>query len=84
MNVAIAEEREWDPLLISLVRFAELYARPVSIDALISGLPIKPGRAGPELFSIDGSKGLFSRVAKRAGFSSRLVKRELDDISNLL
>lgn len=74
----------YDPLLECLVVFAKLFNRPVSIDALISGLPIEPGKPGPEMFSIHSSKGLFSRVAKRAGFATRLIKRDLVDLSGLL
>ncbi|MGB5276096.1 MAG: type I secretion system permease/ATPase [Gammaproteobacteria bacterium] len=76
--------RYYDPLLECLVVFAKLFDRPISVDALISGLPIEPGKPGPELFSIHSSKGLFSRVAKRAGFATRLIKRDLDQISDLL
>lgn len=74
----------YDPLLECLVVFAKLFERPISIDALISGLPIEPGKPGPELFSIKSSKGLFSRVAKRAGFATRLIERDLDKLSGLL
>lgn len=74
----------YDPLLECLVVFAKLFHRPISIDALISGLPIEPGKPGPELFSIHSSKGLFSRVAKRAGFAARLIKRDLNELSELL
>ncbi len=76
--------RYYDPLLECLVVFSRLFNRPISVDALISGLPIEPGQAGPELFSIHSSKGLFSRVAKRAGFATRLIKRDLDQLSDLL
>jgi ATP-binding cassette subfamily C protein LapB len=76
--------RDYDPLLECLVIFTRLFNRPASVDALISGLPIEPGKPGPELFSIHSSKGLFSRVAKRAGFASRLIKRDLDQLSELL
>ena len=76
--------RYYDPLLECLVVFSKLFNRPISVDALISGLPIEPGKAGPELFSIHSSKGLFSRVAKRAGFATRLIKRDLDQLSELL
>lgn len=78
------ESSSWDPLLICLVRFAELYSHPITLDSVISGLPIKAGDKGPKLFSVDNSKALFSRAAKRAGFKSRLVKRDLDQLSNLL
>ena len=74
----------YDPLLECLVIFAKMHNRPVSIDALIAGLPVKPGESGPELFSLENPKGLFSRVAQRAGFASRLVRRDLLQISRLL
>ncbi len=74
----------YDPLLECLVIFSRINNRPISVDALISGLPVKPGATGPELFSIDNPKGLFSRVAARAGFASRLIRRDLQQISRLL
>ena len=37
-----------------------------------------------ELFSLKGSKSLFTRAAKRAGFVSTLVKKDLDEISPLV
>ncbi len=80
----IDPHHQYDPLLECLVIFAKIHNRPISVDALIAGLPVKPGADGPELFSIDSSKGLFSRVASRAGFASRLIQRELDSLSRLL
>ena len=80
----IDPHHHYDPLLECLVVFAKLHHRPVSIEALIDGLPVKPGTNGPELFSIDSPKGLFSRVAIRAGFASRLIHRELSELSRLL
>lgn len=77
-------EPHYDPLLECLVIFAKLFNRPLSIDALIAGLPVGPEEVGPELFSIDSSKGMFSRVAKRAGFASRLIKRDLGQLTGLL
>ena len=74
----------YDPLLECMVIFAKLHNRPISIEALIAGLPVKPGTDGPELFSIDSPKGLFSRVAIRAGFASRLIQRDLNKLSRLL
>ncbi len=75
---------QYDPLLECLVIFSKMHSRPISVDALIAGLPVKPGSRGPELFSIDSPKGLFSRVASRAGFASRLIQRDLSQISRLL
>lgn len=80
----IDPHHQYDPLLECLVIFSKLHNRPVSVDALIAGLPVKPGGNGPELFSIENSKGLFSRVASRAGFASRLIHRELSSLSRLL
>lgn len=77
-------EKTYDPLLECLVAFSGRYSRRVSIDSLTAGLPIEPGQAGPELFSVENAKGLFQRVAQRAGFSSRLIKRDLAEVSNLL
>ena len=74
----------YDPLLECVVIFAKLHNRPISIEALIAGLPVEPGTDGPELFSIDSPKGLFSRVAIRAGFASRLIQRDLKQLSRLL
>ncbi|MEM7564483.1 MAG: cysteine peptidase family C39 domain-containing protein, partial [Pseudomonadota bacterium] len=80
----IDPHHQYDPLLECLVIFSKMYGRPVSVEALISGLPVKPGDDGPELFSVDSPKGLFSRVAKRAGFASRLIHRDLNSLSRLL
>jgi ATP-binding cassette subfamily C protein LapB len=80
----IDPQHQYDPLLECVVIFARLHSRPISVEALISGLPVEPGADGPELFSIDSPKGLFSRVAARAGFVSRLIQRDLDNLSRLL
>ncbi len=80
----IDPHHQYDPLLECLVIFARIHNRPISVEALISGLPIEPGADGPELFSVDSPKGLFSRVAARAGFASRLIHRDLDKLSRLL
>ena len=75
-----------DPILECLVIFTKLYNRPFSADALVADLPVEPGRLTPQLFSLkaSGSKSSFSRAAKRAGFSSKLVNYSLTDISPLL
>jgi len=74
----------WLYLLNYIIDQFKLHNRPISVEALIAGLPVEPGADGPELFSIDSPKGLFSRVATRAGFASRLIHRELDNLSRLL
>ena len=66
-NIKVDSATGYDPLLECLVIFAKQFHRPISVDALIAGFPVEPGAAGPEMFSLKSSKGLFSRVAKRAG-----------------
>lgn len=74
-----------DPLLSALVIFTKLHGTPYSAQALTSGLPLEKGFHNIELFSTEGgSKSLFSRAAKRAGFVTKLVKKELTQISPLL
>ena len=80
----IDPHHQYDPLLECLVIFTRMHNRPISVEALIAGLPVEPGADGPELFSIDNPKGLFSRVAARAGFASRLIHRNLASLSHLL
>ncbi len=80
----IDPHHQYDPLLECLVIFAKIHNRPISVEAMIAGLPVEPGADGPELFSIDKPKGLFSRVAARAGFASRLIRRDLNSLSRLL
>ena len=69
-----------DPLLECLVIFTKLHHDPYSAEALTAGLPLEDGASTPELFSLEHSKSNFSRAAKRAGLTSRLVRRELSDI----
>ncbi|OPA79814.1 type I secretion system permease/ATPase [Campylobacter pinnipediorum] len=72
-----------DELLECLVIFTKLHNNPYSTDALTIGLPVEDGEE-VELFSLSGSKSLFSRAAMRAGFASTLVKKQLEDISPLV
>lgn len=64
-----------DPLLGCLVILTRIEHNPFSPDTLISGLPLLDNKLTPELFI---------RAASRAGLSSQIVKRELNDISNLV
>lgn len=83
-NNHIKPKEKKDPLLESLVIFTKLHGTPFSAEALIAGLPTKEGLAAPELFSLDNPKSAFSRAAGRAGFVSKLVKRDIQDISPLV
>jgi len=73
-----------DPLLQCLVLITKLNNNPFTAESLIEGLPTKKGEAMPELFSLEKPKSGFSRAAKRAGYASKLVKRNLRDISVLV
>ena len=73
-----------DLLLECLVLFTKLYHAPYSAEALTEGLPTEDGAITPELFSADHSKANFSRAAGRAGLSSKLVKRSLNEIPEMV
>ncbi len=73
-----------DPLLECLVIFTKLHHRPFSAESLTAGLPLKKHETTPELFSLDSAKANFSRAAKRAGFTSKLVKRTLEEIPQMV
>lgn len=64
-----------DPLLGCLVLLTKLQHRPFSADALRAGLPLVDNRLTPDLFE---------RAAERAGLSSRIVRRSLEEISELV
>lgn len=63
-----------DPLLNCLVHLTHQNHRPFSAEALRDGLPLENNKLTPKLFV---------RAAKRAGFSSRVVKRELRKVTPL-
>ena len=65
----------FDPLLTSLVILTKLYGQPASQETLKAGLPLVDNRL---------SLPLFNRAARRAGLSSRVLRRDLDQISNLI
>lgn len=73
-----------DELLDCLVILTKLYNNPYSAEALTAGLPYDKNLGGIELFSKNNKKSLFSRAAKRAGFASTLVKKDLKNIPNLV
>lgn len=79
----MSKEKKKDELLECLVIFTKLHNNPYSADALTTGLPVQDGEE-VELFSLNGSKSLFSRAAARAGFASTLVRRQIEEISPLV
>jgi ATP-binding cassette subfamily C protein LapB len=85
MNLKSNIPPEEDSLLNALVLYTKLYHRPFSPEALLSGLPLNDKDGGTKLFSMDphSKKGLFSRVAARAGLKSALIRRDIKDILQL-
>lgn len=70
----IADSREVDTLLHSLLFLAKFYERPTSKEALTIGLPMYNSQMTPSMFIM---------ASKRIGLISKPVKRELKDIQNL-
>ncbi len=64
-----------DVLLGCLTLLAKILKKPHSAESLIAGLPLVDNKLTPKLFS---------RAAERAGLSSKIVKRPLRKISNLV
>jgi ATP-binding cassette subfamily C protein LapB len=64
-----------DPLLDCLVELARLHGRPATHAALSAGLPLSKEGLTPSLFA---------RAAARAGFSSKVVRRALEQIEPAL
>ena len=64
-----------DPLLACLVELIRWHGRPSTRAALSAGLPLQGGCLTPSLFA---------RAATRAGLSSKIVRRALDEIDSIL
>ncbi|MGE4382388.1 MAG: type I secretion system permease/ATPase [Arcobacter sp.] len=77
------EEETLDSLLDALVTYSKFYNKAYSKESLVHDLPIEKGKENPELFSLNSSKGLFSRAAANAGLKTKFIKKDLDEISNL-
>ena len=77
------EKLRSEVLLQTLSLFASRYNKAISLEALMAGLPHKDELQVPDLLSFSQSKTLFTRAAKRAGYKSSLVQRDLDTILEL-
>jgi len=72
-------------VLDTLVIFTKLHGKPYSAKVLTEGLPTSEKDVAPMLFSVKRTaRSLFSRAAQRAGFQTRIVVMDLDDISRLV
>ena len=72
-----------DSLLDSLVLYTKIFHKPFTAEALMNGLPIENSDAPSQLFSIAGSKSIFSRVADRAGLKATLIQRPVNKMLKL-
>ncbi len=70
-------------LLETLILFSKRYAKPVSMQTLIAGLPHPPEQKTPNLLTFSQAESLFIRASKRAGFKSTLVKKDLSEILDI-
>lgn len=70
-------------LYSTLAQYSRLYHKPITEEELIHGLPLDKSKTGPELFSCSNLIDNFSRAAKRAGLSTKLKQRKLNEISPL-
>lgn len=66
-------QRHADPLLECLLVLARQHERPCTPDALVAGLPLEDHRLTPSLFA---------RAASRAGLSSKIVQRPLEQLDD--
>ena len=83
--IPLEETKDWqadngqqtldDPLLNCLTILSKLLNKPHSAESLIHGLPLVDNKLTPKLFE---------RAAERAGLTSKVVKRPLRRISNLV
>lgn len=74
-HFSVQENTFFDPLLDALLICCKMYGSPSSADELRAGLPLEHNRLTPELFV---------RAANRGGLSARLLRRQLEQIDNLL
>lgn len=70
-------------LLKTFVLYTKLFHKPFTHEALMAGLPMNDLETSQELFSLNSSKSLFSRVARRAGLKSALIQRDIKNILEL-
>jgi ATP-binding cassette, subfamily C, bacterial LapB len=67
--------RKHDPLLECLMALARIHGVPRTRDALVSGLPLSDQQLTPSVFE---------RAARRAGMSSKIMRRSLDALNDAL
>lgn len=76
LNHGLREDQlHHDPLLDCLVELVRIHGRPATHAALAAGLPLAKEGLTP---------ALFARAAARAGFSSKVVRRALENIDAAL
>lgn len=71
-------------LVLALQLFAAHFGRPTSRASLSVDLPVKTVDLRQELLASEGAETLFTQMARRAGFRSRLVQRPVAELGELL
>ena len=77
------EQIRSETLLQTLSLFLKRYDKAVSAETLTAGLPSALGPDTPDLLSSSQARTLFTRAARRAGFKTTLVARDLSAILEL-
>jgi len=72
-----------DVLLDTLSLFLSRYSTTVSKETLTAGLPVALGSESPDLLTFSQANTLFSRSAKRSGYKTTLIQRDLISILEL-
>ncbi len=75
LNQNFSAHHNNDPLLLALLSICKILHTPHSAESLTAGLPLVDNKLTP---------ALFTRAAERAGLSTGLIKRSLEDISGLV
>jgi len=70
-------------LYATLVQYARLFHKPITLEELTHGLPLNPEDNRLDLFSCSNLVDNFSRAAARAGLLSKLVEQKITEISEL-
>lgn len=71
-------------LFSCFAQLLRLYHSPIPVEEFIKGLPVDPVHKKVELVTGEGLIDNFSRAAARAGFNSKISRKKLSDISNLM
>ncbi|MEA1956618.1 MAG: hypothetical protein U9N02_09015 [Campylobacterota bacterium] len=70
-------QKKQNSLFETLELFTKLYFKHYTLNSLISNLPIKKGQSEPDLFNHSNLEDNFSKSARKAGLSSKILKQDI-------